>query len=62
MWGGGILLGILGGGVPPSCLIPDNISEQKCHFPDPFSDQTAKIHTRFSLEEYFCKLQSLIQK
>ena len=25
----------------------DPISDQKCHFPHPFSDQTSKIHTRF---------------
>ena len=36
--GGGVLLGILGGGVPPGSQNPDPISDQKCHFPDPFSD------------------------
>ena len=36
--GGGVLLGILGGGVPPGSQNPDPISDQKRHFPDPFSD------------------------
>ena len=39
--GGGVLLGILGG------VVPDPISDQKCHFPYLFSDKTSKIHTRF---------------
>ena len=43
----GVLLGILGGGVPPSSLNPDAISDQKCHFSRTFSDQTFKIYTRF---------------
>ena len=38
--GGGVLLGILGGGVQPCSPNPDPISDQKCHFPHPFSDQT----------------------
>ena len=33
----GELLGILGGGVPPGSPNPDPISDQKCHFPHPFS-------------------------
>ena len=33
----GVLLGILGGGVPPGCSNPDSISDH----------QTSKIHTRF---------------
>ena len=36
--GGGVHLGIIGGGVPPGSQNPDPISNQKCHFPDPFSD------------------------
>ena len=43
--GGGVLLGIPGGGVPPGTPI----SDQKCNFPHPFSDQTSKIHTRFQI-------------
>ena len=34
----GILLGILGGGVPPGSPNPDPISDQKTSFPQPFSD------------------------
>ena len=45
--GGRLLLGIFGGGVRPSSSNPDPISDQKSHFPHPFSDQTSKIHTRF---------------
>ena len=37
--GAGVLLGILGDGVPPGSPNPDPISDQKCHFPHPFSDQ-----------------------
>ena len=33
----GVLLGILGGGVPPGSPNPDPISDQKCHFPHPLS-------------------------
>ena len=39
--GGGVLLGIFGGRVPSGSSNPDPISDQKCHFPDPFSDQTS---------------------
>jgi len=45
--GGGVLLGIFGGGVPPASPNPDPISDQKYHFPHPFSDLASKIHTRF---------------
>ena len=45
--GGGVLLEILGGSVPPGYPNPDPILEQKCHFPHLFSDQTSKMHTRF---------------
>ena len=45
--GGGVLLGILGGGVPPVSLNPDPIQTKKCNFPHPFVDQTTKIHTLF---------------
>ena len=31
-WGGGVLLGILGGDVPPSSSNPDPISDQKMSF------------------------------
>ena len=43
----GVLLGILGGVVPPYSPNPDPISDKKCPFPHSFSDQTSKIHTRF---------------
>ena len=45
--GGGerVLLGILGGGVPPGSPNPDPISDKKCHFLHPFSDQTSYIHS-----------------
>ena len=37
--GGGVLLGILGGRVPPGSLNPHPISDQKkCNLPHPFSD------------------------
>ena len=36
----GVLLGILGWGVPPSSI-------NKCHFPHPLSDLASKIHTHF---------------
>ena len=45
--GEGVLLGILGGGVPPGSPNPDPISDQKCNFPHPFSDETSKIHSCF---------------
>ena len=45
--GGGVLLGILGGLCHPVLLIHMLFQTKKCHFPDPFSDQTSKIHTRF---------------
>ena len=45
---GRVLLGILGGDVPSVSLNPDPTSDQKIgNFPDPFSDQTSKIHSRF---------------
>ena len=31
----------------PVFQILDLFQTKKCHFPDPFSDQTSKIHTRF---------------
>ena len=34
----GLLLEILGGGVPPGSQNPDPISDQKCHFPHLLSD------------------------
>ena len=42
--GRGVLLGILGGGVPPGSPNPDTISDQNCHFSHPFSDIASKIH------------------
>ena len=35
---GGVLLGILGGGMPAGSPNPDPISDQRCNFPHPFSD------------------------
>ena len=43
----GVLLGILGEGVPPGSPNPDLVPDQKCHFSHPFSDLVSKIHTRF---------------
>ena len=43
----GVLLGIFGGGLLPASPNPDTISDQKMHFPRPFSDLASKIHTRF---------------
>ena len=43
----GVLLGILGGAVPPDSPNHDPVSDKKCHFPHSFSDQTHKIHTGF---------------
>ena len=40
--GGGVLLGILGGGVPPGSPNPDPISDQKMSFSHPYSDETSK--------------------
>ena len=40
--GGGVLLGILGGSVPPGSPNPDLILDQKCHFLHPFSDLASK--------------------
>ena len=40
----GVLLGILGGGMP---LVPTLFQTKKCHFLHPFSDLTSKIHTSF---------------
>ena len=53
-WGGGgegscVLLGILGGGMPPGSPNPDPISDQKCNFPYPFSD----LALRQKLWEYY---------
>ena len=45
--GGGVLLGNLGEGEPPCSPNPVHISDQKCHFPHPFSAQISKIHTHF---------------
>ena len=37
-----VLLRILGGGALPGSLNSDSISDQKCHFLDPFSDLASK--------------------
>ena len=53
----GVLLGILGWGVPPGSPNPDPISDQKCHFshpfsdPDPFSDTASKKFCHHYLEQ-----------
>ena len=45
---GGLLLGILGGGVPPDSPNPDPISDQKMSFSTPiFRTGLYKIRTRF---------------
>ena len=42
----GLLLGILGGSVPPGSPNPDPVSDQKCFFfSHPFSELASKIHT-----------------
>ena len=46
-WGGEVLLGIFGRGVPSGSPNPDPISDQNIHFPHPFSDLALKIHTHF---------------
>ena len=38
----GVLLRILGGGVPPGSPTSDPISDKKCHFSHPFSDLAYK--------------------
>ena len=44
----GVLLGILGGGMPPGSPNPElKFQTKKCHFPHLFSDQISKIHTHF---------------
>ena len=49
--GGKVMLGILGGGVPPDSPNPDLISDQKCHL-SVVSDLAFKIHTRFQTRNY----------
>ena len=44
--GGGVLLGILGGGVPPGSPNPDPISDQKMSFSTPVFRPELQIHTR----------------
>ena len=39
---GGVLLVILGRGVPPVSPNPDSISDQKCYFSHPFSNMAFK--------------------
>ena len=56
----GILLGILGKGVPPSSLNPDPISarsKRACHPPQSFSDLVSKIHVRTSLS---CRTEDIV--
>ena len=48
----GVLLEILGGGVPPGSPNSDPISDQKCNFPHPFSDQAPVVQ----------KLDSAVQR
>ena len=43
--GGGGTPGNSRWGVPPVSPNPDPVSEQKCHFPPPFSDLASKIQT-----------------
>ena len=40
----GVLLGILGGCMPPVQILT-LFQKKKCHFPHPFSDLVSKIHT-----------------
>ena len=50
----GVLLGILGGGVPLGFPNPGSISDEKCHFPHPFSDLVSKKipSSLFTLERH----------
>ena len=43
----GVLLGILGGVVPPGHQILTLFQTKKGHFPHSFSSQISKIHTHF---------------
>ena len=44
----GVLLGILGGGMPPGSPNPElKFQTKKSHFPHLFSDKISKIHTLF---------------
>ena len=47
--GGRVLLGILGGVFRPVPQIQTLFQTKKCHFTNPFSYQTSKIHTRFQI-------------
>jgi len=44
---GGVLLGLFGGGVPPTSPNPDPILAQQMPFTIPFSDLASKTHTCF---------------
>ena len=59
--GGGVLMRILVGGVLPGSPIPDPISDQKCHFPHPFSDleEVAKPTYLFTETEIIASLPRL---
>ena len=48
--GGGVLLVILGRGVPPGSPNPDSISDQKCYFSYPFSDLAFKKLCHYYLD------------
>ena len=39
----GLLLGILGAGVPPGSPNPNPISDKTCHFSHPFTDLSSQI-------------------
>ena len=43
----GVLLGILGEGVPPVLQILTTFQTKRCLFPLPFSELASKIHTLF---------------
>ena len=61
----GVLLGIVGGGVPPGSPNPDPISHQKCCFSHPFSELASKIHTHsqtWPLRSYVILLRSEQQR
>ena len=53
----GLLLGILGAGVPPGSPNPNPISDKTCHFSHPFTDLASKIHVSsqtWPLKTYKC--------
>ena len=57
--GGGLVLGILGWGVPPGSPNPDSISDQKTSFSHPFSDLASMKLSHHYLDLYTNKKDCL---